>query len=207
MKYLFILILFNIVPLFGNSQDLKVLISEKKSGKRVVLMAENKTTDTLNVFLMVHAQGYRRSASKPVLKDLPPLSKTPMITLIEINGVPHQYTYDLIVNEKKSELNLTVQKKANDIEKIIANKLVIFSKNGCSKCDLLTALLKDKRIQHRNLNIEEDGVLYNQFMTFIEPKLKSETKIRFPVIWNKNHAIFGYDSIDKVIKELEVSIK
>jgi glutaredoxin len=207
MKHLFIVILFITAPFYGVSQDLKVLISEKKTGKRVVLMAENKTQDTLNVFLMVHAEGYRRSASKPVLKDLPPLSKTPMITLIELSGVPHQYTYELIVNEQKSELQFTVQKKANDIEKVIANKLVIFSKNDCSKCELLTALLKDKRIQHRNLNIEEDAVLYRQFMVFIEPKLQAETKIRFPVIWNKDHAIFGYDSITDILKELETASK
>ncbi|NNM09630.1 MAG: hypothetical protein HKO61_10680, partial [Flavobacteriaceae bacterium] len=54
------------------SQGLKVLIKEQKSGKRLVLVAENKTQDTLNVFLMVNAEGYRRSASKPVIKNIPP---------------------------------------------------------------------------------------------------------------------------------------
>ena len=203
MKRLFIFFILVFISKFGFSQDLKVLITEKKTGKRVVLIAENKTQDTLNVFLMVHAEGYRRSASKPVLKDLPPLSKTPMITLIELTGVPHQYTYELIVNERKTELQFTVNKKANNIERTLANRVVIFSKNDCPKCDLLASLLASKRIQHRDLNIEKDQVLYRQFMVFIEPKLDAQTKIRFPVIWNKDHAIFGYDNVEEVMKELD----
>lgn len=60
-----------------NAQQEQVLISEKKTGKRLVLMAENTTADTLNVFLMVFAEGYRRSADKPILKDIPLFQKCP----------------------------------------------------------------------------------------------------------------------------------
>ncbi len=203
MKHIIITFLLFFFSFQGFSQDLKVLITEKKTGKRVVLIAENKTQDTLNVFLMVHAEGYRRSASKPVLKDLPPLSKTPMITLIELTGVPHQYTYELIVNERKTELQFTVNKKANDIERTLTNRVVVFSKNNCPKCELLTSLLTSKRIQYRDLNIEKDQALYRQFMVFMESRLDAQTKIRFPVIWNKDHAIFGYDNIEEIVQELD----
>ncbi len=203
MKQLNISIFLLFFAFSSYSQDLKVLVTEKKTGKRVVLVAENKTQDTLNVFLMVHAEGYRKSASKPVLMDLLPGKKTPMITLIELSGVPHHYTYELIINEQKTELQFTVNKKANDIARIISNKVVIFSKDSCPKCDLLTSLLTSKRIQHRSLNIDSDRALYRQFMVFVEPKLTVETKIKFPVIWNKNYVIFGYDSIEEVLNKLD----
>ena len=186
------------------AQEDKVDIFEKKSGKRTVLMAENKTADTLSVFLMVHAEGYRRSADKPILKNLAPHSKTPMTTLIALDNVPSSYTYDLIVNEDlNNDIHVSQEKEVVDIENAIKGKLVIFRMTVCEKCDALISLLQSKRIQHRVFNIENDGALYAQFMSFIDKELTSETRIRFPVIWNKNHTIFGYDEVENLLKKLE----
>jgi glutaredoxin len=181
------------------AQNLKVLIKEQKRGKRLVLIAENKTNDSLNVFLMVNAQGYRRSASKPVIKNIPPLSEVPMITLIELDGEKSQYTFELVVNEKASPMSFSYDEPERDIERVMKGKLVIFSAEGCGKCDKLSEELDDLRIQHRVFNIKEDAVLYGQFMSFIERKLTSETKIRFPVVWNRDDVIFGYESLEEIL--------
>ncbi|PKA83697.1 glutaredoxin [Ulvibacter sp. MAR_2010_11] len=203
MKTTITLLFFSLLFSFsGICQGLQVLISEEKQGKRIVLMAENKTKDTLNVFFMVNAEGYRKSASKPVIKNLPPLSKTPMLTLVELNGVASQYTYDLIINKEERNLNFTYEKQAVDIEKLIEGKLVLFATSKCEKCDALASRLKDDRIQHRVLDVTEDAILYNQFMRLIERQLTEQTKIRFPVIWNKNHVIFGYDDLETILFEL-----
>ncbi|NNJ82298.1 MAG: hypothetical protein HKP11_08905 [Flavobacteriaceae bacterium] len=185
------------------SQGLKVLIKEQKSGKRLVLVAENKTQDTLNVFLMVNAEGYRRSASKPVIKNIPPLTEVPMITLIELDGVESRYTFDLVVNEKANPMSFSYDEPERDIQRVLQGKLVVFSAEGCGKCDLLSEKLEELRIQHRVFNIKDDAVLYGQFMSFIERKLTSETKIRFPVVWNRDDVIFGFDDLDSIISRLD----
>ena len=184
------------------SQEARILLSEKKTGKRIVLIAENTTKDTLHVFLMVNSEGYRKSAARPVLKKVPPLGKTPMITLIEIQNIPSKYTYELIVSEKENNLNLDMDRKAKDIKKTISGKLVLFTMDYCEKCDLLEASLKTKNVKHRSFNIGEDPVLYQQFIAFITNDLKEETKIKFPVIWNKNHTIFGYENLEVVLEKL-----
>ncbi|HPF11628.1 MAG TPA: glutaredoxin [Flavobacteriaceae bacterium] len=186
-----------------NAQQEQVLISEKKTGKRLVLMAENTTADTLNVFLMVFAEGYRRSADKPILKDIPPFSKVPMTTLIELSGIPSSYTYDLIVNENRdNSVSVTYEKQVVDIENVLKGKIVIFSISNCEKCEVLVALLESERVNFRNFNLDEDPSLYRQFMNFINNELKENTQIRFPVIWNKTYTIFGYDELEKVAGEL-----
>lgn len=187
----------------GLSQGLQVLISEEKTGRRIVLMAENMTNDTLNVFFMVNAEGFRKSASKPVIKDIPPKTKVSMITLIELEDVPSRYTYDLIVNKEKRNLNFTYEKQAKDIQKLIEGKLVLFAMNNCEKCEQLAQHLQERRIAHRMFNITEDAILYNQFMQLIERDLKEETRIRFPVIWNKDRVIFGYDTLESILLELQ----
>lgn len=199
-QLLFITVLFATFGSYG--QGLKILITEKKKGKRVVLMAENKTADTLNVFLMVNAEGYRKSASKPIIKNIAPQAKVPMITLIELAGQESVYTYELIINDKPLDITISHDNQAKDIERNIKGRLVLFSADNCEKCDVLTAMLVEKRVEHRVFNINENPVVYRQFMTFIERKLTSETKIRFPVIWNKTEAVFGYDDLEATLTML-----
>ncbi len=203
MTHKILIVLFIIISSKGFSQGLKVLISEVKTGKRVELFAENKTQDTLNVFLMVNAEGYRRSASKPVIKNIAPGAKVPMITLIEITGKESRYTFEMIVNDKDNDVNFSYDEPERDIERVIKGQLVIFSSDGCGKCTLLSELLDAQRVQHRIFNINEDAILYGQFMSFIERRLTVETKIRFPVIWNKDDVIFGYDDLESLLKDLQ----
>jgi len=86
---------------------------------------------------------------------------------------------------------------------LIEGKIVIFATSTCEKCDALVQQLQEKRISHRVLNITEDAILYNQFMRLIERDLKEETRIRFPVIWNKDRVIFGYDEMETILLELQ----
>ncbi len=201
--YKIVLVFFFGISFYGWSQESRVLITEKKRGKRIVLMAENTTTDTLNVFLMVLSEGYRRSASKPVLKNLPPKSKMPMATLIELTDVPSSYTYNLIVNEKQFDIHHAFDKPTKDIEKVIKDKLVLFSKPGCDRCELLSETLTQNGIAHREFNVEDDLLLYQQFMVFIKKDAPDKKQIRFPVIWNKSYTIYGYDSVVVLLNELK----
>jgi len=189
------------MPLFAQSE--KVIISESKKGKRVVLHAENTTADTLNIFLMVQSEGYRRSADKPVLKDIPPHSKIPMITLIELRDVASSYTYDLIVNETENEIAFEYENEIVDIENVVKGKVVIFAMVGCEKCAQLASKLTEQRIAYRMFNIAEDPKLYRQFMKFVEKELTSETRIQFPVIWNRDHTIFGYEDLNGLIEQFD----
>lgn len=200
-KILYILTILSCQSLF--SQGLKVLISEEKTGRRVELLAENKTTDTLNVLLTVNAEGYRRSSLKPIVRDIPPLKRVPMITLIELDGVESRYTFDLVVNEPGSEKLFEETSPERDIERVLANQLVIFTTENCTKCDRLIETLEQNHIQHRLFTVEEDALIYRQFMSYVERRLTSETKIRFPVIWIKEDVIFGYDDVEEIIGLLD----
>jgi hypothetical protein len=185
------------------SQDSRIILSEKKTGKRTVLVAENKTQDTLNVFLMVISEGYRRSADRPIIKNIPPLTNVPMITLIELANEPSSYTYEIIINDQERDLNFTLENKEKDIENVIRGRLVLFIMSGCEKCELLSSELRKKDIAHRVFNISDDPLLYKQFMAFINDELTKETRIKFPVIWNKDYTIFGFNTIEDILKELQ----
>jgi hypothetical protein len=104
-------------------------------------MVENSTKDMLHVFLMINSEGYRKSAARPILKAIPLFGKTSMITLIEMRNIPSKYSYELIVSENENSLNLSMDRKAKDIEKIIRGKLVLFTIAYCEKFEILEASL------------------------------------------------------------------
>jgi glutaredoxin len=197
-----LLIVLLVSGLSGIAQESRIVISEKKTGKRLVLFAENRTLDTLNAFFMITSKGYRRSASKPVLKSIPPKQKAPMMTLIEITGQEQFYSYDLIVNEAENNLSLEFEGEAKDIEQVIKDKLVIFTVSNCDKCRDLLAQLEAKHIRFQSFSLDTDALLYRQFIGLIEQDFTAETRIRFPVIWNKDHVIFSYEDIETIAAKL-----
>ena len=100
-------------------------------------------------------------------------------------------------------MSFSYDEPERDIERVMKGKIVIFTADGCAKCTALSEKLNDSRIQHRLIDIQQDAMLYGQFMSFIERKLTSETKIKFPVIWNREEVIFGYESLEEIIGELQ----
>ncbi|MCB0458080.1 MAG: glutaredoxin [Flavobacteriaceae bacterium] len=203
MKYKVIILILLFTTAFSYAQKEKVIVTEKKQGKRITLFAENTTQDTLNVFIMLTAQGYRRSADRPVVMNIPPKRKVRVMTLIEMDDQESSYTYNLIVNEKlDNSITVNPEKDIADIETVIKGKIVVFSKTDCPKCETLSAFLYKEQINHRVININEDPKLYRQFMNFIDKELKENTQIRFPVIWNKTYTIFGYDDLEQIVREI-----
>lgn len=203
MKQKILLVLTLLVTFTAICQDERVLISEKKSGKRIILSAENTTNATLNVFFMVISEGFRRSASKPMIKDLPPKSKTHMITLIELEENP-TYTYELIINDQASPISISYENQTKDLRRIIDGKLVFFSEPGCEKCTLLENALRQRRIEHRNVNLKEDPKTKEQYLELLQNMHPDVQIQKLPTIWNRDHFIFGYVDLDEILKELNV---
>ena len=187
----------------GFSQSEKVSLLEENQGKRTHLFVQNHTADTLNVFLRVAAEGFRRSADKPILKDLLPHSKTKMTTLIALEGIPSTYTYDLIVNEfRDNAISVAHDSEVIDISETLNGKLVLFTKGECGKCQLLEALLTSEHIPHQNFNIEEDMALYEQLLQFLEKQNNLPETLNFPIIWDREKVLFGYEDLQEVLNRL-----
>jgi len=79
---------------------------------------------------------------------------------------------------------------------------VLFTMDNCDTCELLSKTLESRGVSHRSFNIGKDPILYRQFMAFIEKELTQETRIKFPIIWNKDHTIFGYNDLEVMVNGL-----
>jgi len=180
----------------------KIEIIEQQRGKLTDLYAQNKTEDTLNIFFLVHAKGYRKSASKPIITSISPFSSIRLTTLIELTSEDSSYTYDLVINGDATETSFDYEDLPKDIKKIINRKIVLFTGINCEKCTELAAALDEKRVRYDVIDINEKPVYYRQFIAHIQSELTVNTHIRLPLIWNKDHVIFGYDDLDVVLGDL-----
>jgi len=187
------------------AQSQGVIISEKKMGKRINLYAENVTEDTLKVFLLVKAEGYRRSASRPILKYIAPNTKVPMTTLIEKEGMTSKYTYNLIVNKGNKDFAIHVSPNAIDIKNIVNNRIVVFETPDCEKCSVLKAMLDKEQVAYQVYNVYKDKLLYEKFRSYIKATLPEEAEVTFPVIWNRNQTLLGYNDLEILLSKLKLN--
>ena len=199
----FVLVFSCVMTSVSQNMNSTIEIIEQKRGKLTDLYAQNKTEDTLNIFFLVHAKGYRKSASKPIIENIPPFSSIKLTTLIELSSEPSSYTYDLIINGDATDTSFDYEDLPKDIEKIINRKIVLFTGINCEKCSELITALNDNQIRYDLIDINEKPVYYRQFIAHIQSELTVDTRIRLPLIWNKDHVIFGYDFLDVVLEELK----
>ncbi|WP_103864989.1 hypothetical protein [Aquimarina sp. I32.4] len=110
---LFVTLFFTIIS--GYSQIGTVHLIEKKLKKRTIIYIQNDTDKEKNVFLKINPVGYRKSAQRPIIKNIPAKSKMQMRILIPLLNVKSHYTYDLIVNKEAETIDINnVKLKPND---------------------------------------------------------------------------------------------
>ncbi len=88
------------------AQEKPVRLVEEKQKKRTIIYVQNDTDTDKSVFLKVNPTGYRRSAQRPIIKNIPAKGKIQMLILIPLTDVESYYTYNLVVNEELETMDV-----------------------------------------------------------------------------------------------------
>jgi len=186
---------------FAQKNGVKII--EKKTSKRHLIYAENTTSESRSVFLKVNSTGYRRTADRPVIKHIPPKSKTLLITLIPLKNIESNYTYIFTANKDLNNLNVNRTKAAKEISlsKVMKSELVIFTTDDCPKCVSLIEILKTKRIKHREVNINKKDRFYLYTWQLLKKKGYDTNSILLPIASVKGKLITPIGSIDHFITQ------
>ncbi|WP_108866308.1 hypothetical protein [Aquimarina aquimarini] len=112
-QLLFVILFFTVIS--GHSQVDTVHLVEKKLKKRTIIYVQNDTDEEKNVFLKINPVGYRKSAQRPIIKNIPAKSKIQMRILIPLLNVESHYTYDLIVNKEAETIDLNNVKQKDSL--------------------------------------------------------------------------------------------
>lgn len=186
------------------SQKNGVIIIEEKTDKRHLIYAKNTTNEIRSVFLKVTPIGYRRTANRPVIKTIPPHTKSLLTTLIPLKNTPNSYTY--IYTANKEQKNLTVNRvkpaKELNLSEVIKNEIVIFTTDDCKKCVQLIGSLKNKRIKYREININQNNRFYVYAWKLLEEKGYNTKSILLPIASIKGKIITTIRDMDSFISQI-----
>ncbi|MBW1295545.1 hypothetical protein [Aquimarina litoralis] len=93
------------------AQKKSVYLIEVVQKKRTIIYVKNDTDSDKSVFLKINPIGYRKSAQKPIIKNIPANSKIQMTILIPLTDQESSYTYNLIVNEQLENISAKRKKQ------------------------------------------------------------------------------------------------
>ena len=145
--------------LIAQNQHKFVSLKEKKTGKRLELIAVNKDSISYDVFLRVTTDDYRRTSLRPVLKTLPPNSETKLLTMVLLDGKAGIYNSTFIVNEVSYDFSLRKDKQDINIkiDESLKNKTItMFTKDHCVLCNDLKTILNSNGLKYQEYNISND---------------------------------------------------
>ncbi|AJR03421.1 glutaredoxin family protein [Siansivirga zeaxanthinifaciens] len=145
--------------LIAQNQHKFVSLKEKKTGKRLELIAVNKDSISYDVFLRVTTDDYRRTSLRPILKTLPPNSETKLLTMVLLDGKAGIYNSTFIVNEVSYDFSLRKDKQDINfkIDESLKNKTItMFTKDHCVLCNDLKTILNNNGLKYQEYNISND---------------------------------------------------
>ena len=194
MKIIIYLATILFVTLCGYCQEQPIDISYTKINNGYIIKAKNKSNERKEVKLtmeIVNLNGY----SEPITKLVPANSTLDMVKLtfpmVGSGKYDFNYTYNYIAKPTDEEIALRDKilkeklikktvKTAGDIKKGI----IVFSKDGCSRCHYTSRYLIDNNIDFKILNVTENKDLNDLMWTLLRennPLISGKT-ILMPVI-------------------------
>lgn len=186
-------------------QEKQVRLIEDVQKKRTTIYVQNDTDIDKSVFLKINPIGYRRSAQRPVIKNIPAKSKVQMIILIPLTDVASSYTYNLIVNEELQNMEVDRTKgpkKEAPLSSILKSEIIIFTKESCEKCQLLITKLQLDHVKFREININSKNRYINYLWKLLNDKGYNKTTAQLPLSLKQGELIHPIGNIDDFVSSV-----
>ncbi|WP_298544022.1 hypothetical protein [uncultured Aquimarina sp.] len=186
-------------------QEKPVRLIEEVQKKRTIIYVQNDTNSNKSVFLKINPIGYRRSAQRPIIKNIPANSKVQMIILIPLTDVASSYTYNLIVNEELENMEIDRAKGAKKeapLSSILKSEIIVFTKEDCKKCQLLITKLKLDHVKFREININSKSRYVDYLWTLLKDKGYNKITAKLPLSLKQGELIHPIGNIDDFVSSV-----
>ncbi len=187
------------------AQTKTVYLVEEKLKKRTIIYVQNDSPQDRSVFLKINPTGYRRSAQRPIIKNIPANSKAQMQVLIPLADVESSYTYSLVINDELESIDIErskTSKKEAPLSSIMKAEVIIFTRKNCEKCERLTAKLDKNHIKYREVNIDTKTRYREYLWELLDNSKYNKNSVGVPLSAINGELNYPIDDIDKFVKEL-----
>lgn len=169
-----------------------------QEGDTITFMAKNTSMYPMEVSLWLEdAQGLKGILDKESKVILPDSTDTlKRVEIVDNFGYETKYNFvvpDNILSDKNFKI---------DDESKLNSGIVVFTKDGCPRCNYTTSYLLDKKIPFKMINIsqkEENNILMWSLIKSRGTKLDVNT----PVIVVNGEVSYSHENLTKFVKQLE----
>lgn len=188
------------------AQEKPIFLVEDVQKKRTIIYVQNDTDSDKSVFLKINPIGYRRSAQRPIIKNIPANSKVQMLILIPFTDQESSYTYDLVVNNELE--NITANRKKRTLKEVPPQtvskfKLFVYTSQDCKRCDTLRQKLKEKEVKFLEVDIDgKNNLLSPVFWRKMKDQGYTRENIKLPFAKTNKRLFYPIDDFDEFVENL-----
>lgn len=156
MKHSFILFMLVCVNLFSQNKDVELLKSQ--NGNEIIYYAKNNLRETVTVEVNVEGNGFSTSIPMPASIELRSYEKKEAVKLTLAADASYSVSYKYYKGKtapKTSNKNSSENMSVNPEE--LNKGIVVFSKDGCGKCNFVKNNLTNKSKTFKDLNISTNS--------------------------------------------------
>jgi len=199
------LLLFLLITISYTQEDKSVFLVEEVQKKRTIIYIQNNTDMDKSVFLKINPTGYRKSAQRPIIKNIKAKSKQQVMILIPLQDVESSYTHNLIVNDRLETIGIDRNKaprKEAPLSSILKSELIIFTKKQCKKCETLISKLKQKHVKFREVNIDTKNRYRDYLWELLDSEGYNKNVIGVPLAVINKELIYPIDDLTKFVTSI-----
>ena len=186
-----------------------VEILSEKSNSGYVLKAKNTAKTQHEIVLTLNVENMK-GYKKPIKKLVPANSTVEVVKLSFIKGKVSRYSANFSYVSKPTAKEIAYKKKllkAKESEEIsdLSKGIVVFSKDGCTRCHYVTSYLLDNEIDFIFLNTSENR-RYNALMWDLVRQKKpgfTANSVTMPVVLIDGEMSYNMTDLKAFVKSLE----
>ncbi|OEK02264.1 hypothetical protein BFP97_12375 [Roseivirga sp. 4D4] len=192
------------VTILTKAQTKTADVKFERVGNHVILTAENVGSKNYSYTFNFALQNLKKVEGSEKV-EIPIKEKVSFIKF-EIVDPQRPWRYDYNYNYTRYYPNgamADIAQKLNIDESIAANSIIVFDKDGCSRCDRTLDYLKRKKIPHYVLDISEDPENKELMFGYVNDVGLVLGTITTPMVIVESKANFNIQNLDAFIYSLK----
>lgn len=199
-----IIILMAVNSILCFAQDAKVKVSYEREGNFILLYAENITEKDIDYRFEFELTNLKKVEGGELVQ-IRSQEKVPFLGLEIVDPSKkwrYNYKYWYNVYYPDGAMKATAE-MLNLSEEDAAKSIIVFDKDGCSRCDKTLEYLERKKIPHHVLNISESEDNRDLMWGFVHELKLNITTVNTPMVLMGENVHFNINNLDSFMYEMK----
>lgn len=191
---------------YGQSKEIEVV--QNHTNGETIIFIKNNSTERKEVTLNISGSGFEK-VKTPIVKLVDKNETIEFVTLKPSSNksITFSLNYTYISKPEDKETKITTDKnesQTSELKPDLSKGVILFSKNGCSRCSWAINYLNENDIKYTNLNVTENQE-YHALMWQKLSENKVTSAVTMPVVIINGKLTHSHKDLDSFLKKLIIN--